>query len=102
MVERHRDVGAERPLDVHRSFRREASAPPVDVRAKRDTIIIDRAFALEREYLKPSGVGKHRAWPCHEAMQASEFPHHRFARSHMQVIGVGEHDRRPNCLESER
>src|ERR1044072_453420 len=66
MIERHRDIGAERPLHVDRSLRRQLATASVHVALKLDAVFVPLPEALEREPLKAAGVGEQRPLPRHE------------------------------------
>src|SRR5256885_7061829 len=51
--------------------------------------------------LEAARVREQRPIPTHEAMQRPELRHHLLARTHMQVIGVREHQRRARAPRSE-
>jgi len=94
-VETHCDVGAERSLDRRDRLRREASGSAVVDGAERDAVVVDgRDRVAQREDLKPTGVGKDRPLPAHEAVQAAELGDQVLSRAEVQVIGVAEQDRR--------
>ena len=63
VVERHRDVGAQRPLDLDRALGREGAEAAVDVARELDAVLRDPAQTLEGEHLEAAGVGEHRAGP---------------------------------------
>src|SRR5438874_7472959 len=81
MVERHRDVRAERPLDLGRALRRQVPAAPVDVALELDAVLVHAARALEREHLKATRVGEERTVPPHEADRKST----RLNSSHVEI-----------------
>src|ERR1051325_6922222 len=58
VVERHRDIGAERPLDVDGLFGRQHAPAAVDVTLKFDAGFLDFPEPLEREDLESAGVGE--------------------------------------------
>ena len=99
MVERHRDVGAQAPLDLGGALGREQAATPVDVTLELDALVIHAAEPVEREDLKPARVGEQRAVPRHESVQPAELCDHVLAGANVQVVGVGEHDARAHGFE---
>jgi len=99
MIERHRDVGAERPLDLRGALRREGAAAAVHVALKLDAVVVNPAESLEREHLEATRIGEQRTIPTHEAMQGSELLDHLLAGPHMQVVGIREHQRRARVTE---
>src|SRR5216117_2463269 len=94
MVERHRDVGAEHPLDLRGAPRREGAAAAVYMTLKLHAVVVHPAESLEREHLEATRIGEQRTIPTHEAMQGSELLDHLLAGPHMQVVGIREHQRR--------
>src|SRR5213592_1638414 len=99
MIERHRNVGAERPLDLRGALRREGAAAAVYVTLKLHAVVVDTAEPLEREHLEPTRIGEQRTIPTHEAMQGSQLLNHLLAGPHMQVVGIREHQRRAGGAE---
>ena len=93
-VEHHRDVDADRFLKRDDVLGREAMLAAVEVRAKRDAVVVELAPRLEAEDLKAAGVGEDRAVPRHEAVQAAGRFDGLAARAQPQMIGVREHDLR--------
>src|SRR5207244_12961888 len=94
MIERHRDVGAEHPLDLRGALRREGATAAVHVALKLHAVVVHPAESLEREHLEATRIGEQRTIPTHEAMQGSELLDHLLAGPHMQVVGIREHQRR--------
>ena len=90
VVERHRDIGAQRPLDLRGALGRERAAAAVDVALELDARLIHAAEPLEREHLEASRVGEQRTVPAHEAVQPPELLHDVLPRTHVQVVGVRE------------
>src|SRR5882724_13377718 len=72
MIERHRDVGAERPLNLNGTLGGQLAPAAVDVTLKLDAVLVDFAKALEREDLKAARVGEQRPLPRHELVEAAE------------------------------
>ena len=99
MVERHRHVRAEGPLDLGRALRGEDAAAAVHVTLKLDAVIGYAAEALEREHLEAAGVRQQRPVPGHEPVQAAELRDDVLAGPHVQVVGVGEHHPGPDGLQ---
>jgi hypothetical protein len=54
VVERHGDVGAERPLNLHRGFGGEGANAAIEVTGEFDALLRDGAEPLEREDLEPA------------------------------------------------
>src|SRR5205807_4603516 len=68
MVERHRDVGAERPLDLRGAHRREGAAAAVYMTLKLLPVVVHPAESLERERSEERRVGKEcRSWSSWDA-----------------------------------
>ena len=92
MIQRHRDVCTESPLNVDCSLGSESSSASVHVRLGLDPVLVYPARSLEREHLKTTGIGQQRVRPRHELVKSPEFRNHVFAGAHVQVIGVREND----------
>jgi hypothetical protein len=90
MVEGHRDVRTQLPLDLHGTLRRERTAGSIDVALEFHAVLGDAAKSLEREHLKATRVGEHRPVPGCEPVQATHLLDHRFSRPEVQVVGVAE------------
>jgi len=54
VVERHRNIGAQRPLDLRGALGRERAAAAVDVALELDARLVHAAEPLEREHLEAS------------------------------------------------
>src|SRR5207245_11309979 len=61
VVERHRDVGAEGPLDLGGALGREEAARAVHVALELDAVVAHAAESREREHLEAARVGEERA-----------------------------------------
>src|SRR5437667_270795 len=72
VIERHRDVGAEAPLDLGGALGSEEAARAVHVALKLNAVVAHPTESREREHLEASRVGEQRAVPAHEAVQAAE------------------------------
>jgi hypothetical protein len=68
VIERHRDVGAEVPLDLHDALGGERAQGAVDVALELDPVLRDPAQPLQGEHLEAAGVGQHRPAPGGEAL----------------------------------
>src|SRR5207249_11984368 len=99
MIERHRNVGAEHPLDLRGALWREGAAAAVYVTLKLHAVVVHPAESLEREHLEATRIGEERTIPTHEAMQGSQLLDHLLAGPHMQVIGIREHQSRAGVTE---
>ena len=71
----------------------------VQMRLKLDALLAQLAERVQAEDLKPSAVSQYRALPGHEPVQAAELIYGRMSGPQIQVIGVGEDDRRPGFFE---
>ena len=99
MIERHRDVGAERPLDLHRPLRREPARRPVDVGDEFHAVFVELAQRAERKDLEAARVGQDRLLPGGESVQPAQRGDGRLAGAQVQVIGVAEQDLRAGALD---
>ena len=98
-VERHRDVGAERALDVDDRLRRQEARRAVEGRAELDAVVAELADLREAEDLEAAGIGQDGAAPSHEAMESAEVAHDVGAGTQQEMIGIAEHDLRAGGLE---
>jgi hypothetical protein len=57
-----------------------------------DAVLFDPPEALEREHLKPTGVGQHWAVPGSKPMQPAEVLDDALAGAEVQVIGIAQDD----------
>ena len=99
VIERHRDVGAERPLDLHRPLGRECPIGAVDVRLELDAVLTDPAKPLEREHLKAARVGQHRPRPRGEAVESAHGADDVLPGTQVQVVGVAQDDLRAGARD---
>src|SRR5438094_9629346 len=60
VVEGHRDVGAQGPLDLRGALRREPAAAAVDVTLELDAVLVHAPEARERAYLEADRIGQQR------------------------------------------
>src|SRR5207247_10913189 len=97
--ERHRDVGAEHPLDLGSALVGEGAAAAVYVTLKLHTVLVQAARPLKREHLKPARIGEQRTIPAHEAVQRTELFDHLLARPHVQVVRISQHKCRAGGAE---
>src|SRR5213078_231548 len=99
VIEGHRDVGAEDPLDLGSALGGEGAAAAVYVTLKLHTVVVHPAEPLEREHLKATRIGEERTIPAHEAMQGPELLDDLLAGPHVQVVAIREHQRRADAAE---
>ena len=71
LVEHHRDVRAERVLDVEAVLHVEEQLVAVEVRAEVDALVGDRAELREREDLEAAAVRQDRLVPVHELVETA-------------------------------
>ena len=65
-VEHHRNIAPDGFLKSDDVLRRKAMHAAVEMRAKRDAVVIDLTPALQTENLKPARIGKNRPFPSHK------------------------------------
>jgi hypothetical protein len=92
LVEHHGDVGTEGPLDLDGALRREQSARSIQWRCERHARFVDARAVRERRHLEAAAVGQPGAAPAGETVEPALFGHHRFTRTLVEVVGVGEQD----------
>ncbi len=108
LVERERDVRAERRLHLHRGLGAHEALPPVGIGAEAHALLLDREHhrlarvpaALDllghrpvahREHLVAAGVGDDRPPPAHELVQPAHLADQLVARLDEEVERVAEH-----------
>jgi hypothetical protein len=99
VVERHRDVGSELPLNVDRLLRRQQAAAAVHVTLELDALVAHLPKSFEGEHLKAPRVGDDRAIPRHERVEAAELRDYILSRPHVEMVGVRQYDARPDRPE---
>ncbi len=99
MIECHRDIRAQRCLDLDRAFGRQRPPSAVHVALKLHAVFVDLAKAFERKHLKAAGVGEQRPFPRHELVEPAELGDHILAGPDVQVVCVGQDDLRADGLE---
>ncbi len=98
-VEHHRDIDAERFLKADHVLGREAVRAAVEVRAKRDAVVVEVAPRFQAEDLEAAAVGEDRPVPGHEAMQAAQRDERLASRAQPQMVGVRENDLRADLAQ---
>jgi hypothetical protein len=107
LVERERDVGAERRLHLHRGLWPHEALAPVGVRAEADALLLDRdhhrlapvapldllghGTVTHREDLVAARIGDDRPPPAHELVEAAQPGDQLVSRLHEEVERVAEH-----------
>jgi hypothetical protein len=99
VIERHRDVGAEGPLDLGGALGGEEATRAVHVALELDALVIDPPEPLEGEDLEPARVGEQRPVPPHEAVQAAEPGDDVLPGADVEVVGVREHEVGPDGFQ---
>ena len=94
MVERHRDVGAQVRLDLHRAFGGKKLGRAVQMGAEPDSFLRDLHQLLQAHHLVSAAVGEDGAVPGHEPVQPAEIADQPRARTEHQVVRVREQDAR--------
>ncbi len=89
-IEDHRDVRAERLLNLDGLFRREGMLGAIKVRTENYTVIGDFAEIGKAENLKAAGISEDRARPGHETMQPAQTADSFVARAKIEMIRVAE------------
>ena len=99
VVERHGDVGAERPLDLHGALGRQRAVGAVDVRLELDAVLADPAEPFEREHLEAARIGEHGPPPGGEPVEPAHVADDLLAGTEVQVVGVAQDDLRAGALD---
>ena len=99
LVERHHDIGSQRPLDVHHSLGCEEMTGPVDVAPEDHTVVPDLVAVCEREDLVAARVGEDRPIPAHEFVDSAQLLDQFMPRTQVKVVGVGEDHGRSGALD---
>src|SRR5262249_23728749 len=84
---------------VSRSLRRERVRRAVEMRSEVRALLIDRPPRRETEHLVAAAVGEDRPVPADKPMESAAPRDELVARPQIQVIRVGEQDRRTHRLE---
>lgn len=91
-VEEHRDVRADRGLDVHAAFRGEKHPCPVEVVLETDPLLGDFSQLRQRPDLKAARVGKDGLIPRGKFVESAEIPDQICTGAEPEVIGIAEDD----------
>jgi hypothetical protein len=91
-VEHHGDVRAKRELNLSRFFRRQKMLGAIEVGLKTHAFIGDFAKVRKTENLVAAGIGKNRAVPRHEFVQAAESADEQVAGAEAEMIRIAEND----------
>lgn len=89
-------------MNLHRHLWREPMPRAVDVALESHAVVVDVVHRRQAEHLKAAAVSEDRAVPAHEAMQAAHVANEFAAGAQVQVIRVGEDQRRGDCGEVAR
>src|SRR5262245_6978111 len=90
VVERHRDIGAEVPLDLGSALGSEPAPGAIHVAPELDPALRDGAELLQAEDLEAAAVGEHRPLPAGEAMQPAHVADDGLAGTEMEMVAVAE------------
>src|SRR3990170_418802 len=90
MVEGHRDIAAQLPLDFHGALRRERAGGSIDVALELHSMFADAAQSLKREHLEATRVGQHRPVPGGEPVQTTHLLDHRLTGPEVQMVSVAQ------------
>jgi hypothetical protein len=99
LVERDGHVRSKRLLHPDCVLRGEPVERPVEVAAERHPIVVDHPQVAERHDLEATGIGEDRPIPGHELVQPAEPRDPLVTGAQVEVIGVGQDDRRAGSLE---
>jgi hypothetical protein len=69
------------------------------MRMEGHAVVVDLAAPGVTEHLVPTRIREDRARPGHEGVQPAQVAHQRSARTHGQVIGVGQDNLRPERFQ---
>ena len=69
------------------------------MRAERDALFGELAQFAERENLKATGIGEHRAVPRHEAMESTKFANVLVSGPKIKMVGIAENNLRTKFFE---
>ena len=92
MVESHDNVRAEQALNLDRALGRKHVPRSVEMAGEGHALLADLGQLAEAHHLIAAAVRQDRAFPAHEAMQATKPRHALRARAEHQVIRVAEDD----------
>jgi hypothetical protein len=84
------------------ALRREAVAAAVEVGLEGHAVVVNAARVAEAEDLEAAAVGQDGAVPGHEAVQPAQVADEFVAGAQVEVVGVGQHQRRPQLAQIAR
>ena len=99
LVEGHRNRGCQIGLDLHTLLRSHKDLSSVYVGVEINSLLLDFPKACKREYLESAGVGQDRFIPDHKLVESAHLLYDLVARTHVEVIRVGELYLRADLLE---
>jgi hypothetical protein len=94
LIERHDNVASERPLDLHRKFRRESMRAAIKMGLESHSFVVDLVQSRERKHLEAAAIGQNRSRPVHEAMEFTKSLDARVTGAKIKMIGVSKQDLR--------
>ena len=94
LIERHHDVCADLPLDIHYVLRREEQLAAVDMTAEPYALFVHLADIGQRKHLKTAAVRQDRSFPSFESVQAACLTQDLRTRAQEQMIRVAQDDLR--------
>ena len=90
LVQHHQDVAAEGQLHVHRRYWSELVQVAIQVRLETHAFFGDLAQSAQAEDLEAAGIGKDRAGPGRETVQAAELPDQFMPGPQKQMIRIAQ------------
>ena len=92
LVKCHRNIRAEIGLNTHAFFRPHEDVPTVHMAVECDAFFRDLPQLRQRKNLESAAVGQDRSVPGHEFVQAAQVADQLVARTHVQMIRIGQLD----------
>ena len=88
-VKGHGNIGAQRPLNQHTLLGAHKDMPSVGMGIEINALLLDFSQNRQREHLESTTIGKDRAVPIHELMQAAQRLDHVLSGTNVEMIGIG-------------
>src|ERR1043165_1146281 len=98
LIESHHDVAADCLLHCDARFRREEIRFSVYITLKASPLFVQFPGVRQRKNLKSAGVGKYRAVPVHETVNAAELFEDFRSGAKEQMVGINKKYTRSCCF----
>src|SRR5277367_1460611 len=99
LIEYHGDIRAQGNLNLEGFFRRKKMLRSIEVGAKCDAVVSHFAETAQAEYLEAARIGKNRARPGHEFVQAAHPANQFVPGTQIKMVRIREDDLRVEFFE---